>query len=607
MRDRRTSSGRGVSGLAGRTRSTLRNLAILARVGARHFEDDPALLAVQTLRRLPAPVRHGLAGAVAAGARLSSRTAGAPVVGTALAEFLADRPAAARASLAGVAPTRRSTRRLHAELAVALGDEPPADAPDPVRARALWRRGRIGEAITALPAGVSGSVGRQRARLESERAILEPGFRLVAAPSPRPTGAGLLSPPDGIRALHLLTNSLPWTQSGYSLRSHAVLQAQAAEGIAVEAVTRIGYPVTVGLPHAPDTDVVDGVRYRRLMPWSMADTQVERLRQTAALLAREAHRFEATVLHTTTHYPNAVVAAGVAATTGLPWVYEVRGQLEKTWAGSLPVHEQQEAHRSERYRLWHAREAELAREADHVVTLSRALRDDLVARGVPTERITIVPNAVDDALVASGADDDASPADARRRLGLPSGGFWVGTVSSIVAYEGLDLLLESVALLRGDGHDVRCAIVGDGVARAELAALTTRLGLDGVVVMPGRVARSEAPLWHRALDAFVVPRRDLGVCRTVTPLKPIEAMALGRPVVVSDLPALSEITVEPGSGLAFAPGDAAALATTLHTLYADGDLRGTLATRGREFAATRTWRAQAAAYRDIYERLRGTA
>jgi D-inositol-3-phosphate glycosyltransferase len=416
-----------------------------------------------------------------------------------------------------------------------------------------------------------------------------------------------VSPVDGICALHLLTNSLPWTQSGYSLRSHAVLRAQAAEGIAVEAVTRIGYPVTVGLPHARDTDVVDGVRYRRLVPWSMADTQVERLRQTAALLAREAQRFGATVLHTTTHYPNAVVAAGVAATTGLPWVYEVRGQLEKTWAGSLPVHEQDEAHRSERYRLWHAREAELAREADHVVTLSRALRDDLVSRGVPAERITIVPNAVDDALVASGTDDTVSPADARRRLGLPDEGFWVGTVSSIVAYEGLDLLLESVALLRADGHDVRCAIVGEGVARAELAALTTRLGLDGVVVMPGRVARDEAPHWHRALDTFVVPRRDLEVCRTVTPLKPIEAMALGRPVVVSDLPALSEITVEPGSGLAFTPGDAAALATTLHTLYADGDLWGTLATRGREFAATRTWRAQAAAYRDIYERLRGTA
>lgn len=606
MPDRPTSSGTGTASLTGRTLSTLRNLAILARVGARHFEDDPALLAVQSLRRLPGPLRHGLAGAVAAGARLSGAAAGGPVVGTALAQFLADRPAAARASLARVAPTRRSTRRLHAELAVALGDQPPADAPDPVRARALWRRGRIDDAIAALPSGASGSLTRQRARLESERMILQPGFRLDGVPAVRATQPGGGSRAHGIRALHLLTNSLPWTQSGYSLRSHAVLRAQADAGIAVEAVTRIGYPVTVGLPHAGDSDVVDGVRYRRLVPWSMADTQVARLEQTVDLLAREADRFNATVLHTTTHYPNALVAAGVAARTGLPWVYEVRGQLEKTWAGSLPAHEQQEAHRSQRYRLWHAREAELASEADHVVTLSRALRDDLVARGVPAGRITIVPNAVDDGLVASGSDD-VPPAAARRRLGLPEDGFWVGTVSSIVDYEGLDLLLEAVALLRADGHDVRCAIAGDGVARPELAAAASRLALDDVVVMPGRVARDEAPGWHRALDAFVVPRRDLGVCRTVTPLKPIEAMALGRPVVVSDLPALAEIAVEPGSGLAFRAEDATDLATTLHALSANPDLRAALAANGRAFAATRTWRAQAAVYRHIYEQVRGSA
>ena len=76
MRDRLTASGTGVSGVAGRTLSTLRNLAILERVGTRHFEDDPALLAVQTVRRLPAPVRNGLGRAFAAGARLSTRAAG---------------------------------------------------------------------------------------------------------------------------------------------------------------------------------------------------------------------------------------------------------------------------------------------------------------------------------------------------------------------------------------------------------------------------------------------------------------------------------------------------------------------------------------------------
>lgn len=589
-----------------RSLSTLRNLAILGRVGARHFEDDPALLAVQSLRRLPPRVRHALAAALSASARASSRTLSRPVVGTALAEFLADHPAEARAALSEVHPAGSAGRRLRAELAVALGGEPGDEAPAAVVARSAWRRGRISEAIETLPVTGGGPVARQRARLEAELRVLQPGFRLGA-----PTGAGDLAdrqvrgtPPDGLRALHLLTNSLPWTQSGYSLRSHAVLRAQQAEGIAVEAVTRVGYPVTVGLPHARDLDVVDGVPYRRLVQWSMADTLDERLEQTADLVAREVARFGATVLHTTTHYPNAVVASRVAATTGLPWVYEVRGQLEKTWVASLPPHEQAGAAASERYHLWHAREAELARAAHHVVTLSRSLRDDLVRRGVPASRITIVPNAVDEALVAEGTQV-VEPAVARQRLGLPTDGWWVGTVTSVVDYEGLDLLIEAVARLRREGHDVRCAVVGDGVARADLLALTERLGLADAVVLPGRVPREQARLWHRALDAFVVPRRDLEVCRTVTPLKPIEAMALGRPVVVSDLPALREIAVEPGSGLSFRVGDVAALASTLHTLQADPDLSRELSERGRAFAATRTWRAQASAYRDIYAHIHG--
>jgi glycosyltransferase involved in cell wall biosynthesis len=594
-----------------RALTTLRNLAILARVGARHFDDDPALLAVQTLRRLSPGARHGIASAISVAAGTTSRVLSRPVVGTALAEFLADRPVEARAALHAVEPAGGVARRLRAELAVALGDDPGDGAPPAVAARAAWRHGHLTEAIEGLPTSGSRALARQRARLEAERRILPPGFRLdgdVAGAGGLPTHHA--TPCNEVRALHLLTNSLPWTQSGYSLRSHAVLRAQQTEGIAVVALTRVGYPVTVGLPHAPDIDVVDSVTYRRLVSWSLGDTVVDRLERSADLVAREATRFGATVLHTTTHYPNALVASRVAAFTGLPWVYEVRGQLEKTWVASLPPQEQADATASERYRLWHEREAELAREADHVVTISRSLRDDLVARGVPQDRITIVPNAVDDALVALGSQQ-VDPADARGRLGLPEAGWWVGTVTSVVDYEGLDLLIEAVALLRRRGLDVRCAIVGDGVARAGLVALTRRLGLEDAVVLPGRVPREQAHLWHRALDTFVVPRRDLEVCRTVTPLKPIEAMALGRPVVVSDLPALSEIAVEPGSGLSFRVGDIRALVSTLHTLHADRDMCRKLSDRGRAFAATRTWSAQASAYRGIYERIdgrvRGTA
>ena len=213
-----------------------------------------------------------------------------------------------------------------------------------------------------------------------------------------------------------------------------------------------------------------------------------------------------------------------------------------------------------------------------------------------------MPNAVDASLLERSANG-TTPLKARARLGLPEDGFWVGTVSSIVDYEGLDVLVRAVALLGQEGLPVRCAIVGDGVARPGLGRLAARLGIEDLVLLPGRVPRDEAIAWHQALDAFVVPRLDTEVCRTVTPLKPIEAMALGRPVVASDLPALAEVVAKPATGLVAAPGDPVALAAALHRLAADPDLVARLGANGRRFARTRTWEAQAETYRTIYERL----
>ena len=336
-----------------------------------------------------------------------------------------------------------------------------------------------------------------------------------------------------------------------------------------------------------------------MLPRRLAPTPEGRLDQTAELLGHHVARLRPSVLHTTTHYVNGLVAEAVARSTGLPWVYEVRGQLERTWVASRPADERAAAAASERYRLWRARELEMAGSADHVVVLSTVLRDHLVAAGLPPASVTVVPNAVDGALLT--ADGPATSAEARRALGLPEEGLWVGSVSSLVAYEGLDVLLRAVARLRGEGLDVRCALVGDGTARPDLVRLADTLGLGRHAVLPGRVPPADAVAWHRALDVFALPRRDVEVTRTVIPLKPVEAMALGRPVVASDLPALVEVVADPGAGLLTRPDDPEALADTLRGLFADPALRARLAASGREFAATRTWAAMARRYRTVYD------
>src|SRR5699024_2164941 len=135
-------------------------------------------------------------------------------------------------------------------------------------------------------------------------------------------------------ALHVLTNSLPHTRSGYAYRSHAILTTLREAGHEAAAITRPSYPVTVGRLSRGPVEVVDGVEYIRDVPLRPRPTPSERLSEQANHIASEAHRRGAQILHTTTHYVNGLATGAAAAAAGLPWVYEVRGVLEETWAAA---------------------------------------------------------------------------------------------------------------------------------------------------------------------------------------------------------------------------------------------------------------------------------
>lgn len=589
-----------------------RNARLLGQAALQHAVDDPALLAVQAGRRLPFGPRVALGRALAA-------TGGAlPGLG-ALGAVMAGRDREAQRLLAG-APVRGASR-LAGEVAVMIGrpDLLGSDAPAATRARAAWNRGDLDGALRILEeAGASGS--RYARRLRSERALLEPaaGPGVPVTGPQAPEAASEPAPPQELRVLHLLTNSLPHTQSGYSLRSHRILTALREQGVRSVALTRTGYPVMVGLPLAQDEDVVDGIRYVRTLPASLPQTQTERIRAEVDRALELVEEFRPHLLHTTTNYLNALVAQEVSARTGLPWVFEVRGLMEQTWIAS---HRDPEARAlaaaSQKAALIAAKEAELARAADAVVTLSGTMADELAARGVDRSAITLVPNAVDESLLSGGL----GPAQARSLIGLdgmPGFGaeaLLVGAVSALVDYEGFDVLLRAVARLVADDtvppelrERVRVVLAGDGVSRPGLLALARELGIAERVHLPGRVPREQARRWVEALDVVVVPRRDVAVARAVTPQKPVEALALGRDLIVSDLPALREVvTTEDGQVTArLVPPDdpdalARSLAEVLEGVSAEDPQAAARRAGGVLIAAERSWSRGVRRYRELYE------
>lgn len=567
------------------------NLGVLAQTVAEHAVDDPILLTLQGARRLPEHLR----GTAARGLTTLGTAAGG--VPAAVGFHMLGAAEDAQERLAAADGIRYAPARADVLVHLSAFEDAAAvlEAVPPASRGAAWHAAasRLAHHTGDLDAAVRHARVHRRNRALARRMAGEREALTGDWPTlPRETG---YTPRPG-RVLHVLTNSLPHTRSGYAQRSHAILRAQAEAGLQVSAVTRPGYPVQVGVPWARAVDVVDGIEYHRLTPSRLAQGQAARVRQHAALLLELVRAERPALLHTTTHYVNAMAARAVAEACGIPWVYEVRGRLADTWAATRgPA-----ATASPRYAAFTAREAQAARAADAVVTLGEGMRQTLVTEGVDPERIVLAPNAVDARFEAP----PPSRATARQQLGLDPDGRYVGTVSSIVDYEGLDLLVRAAARLAPEHPRLRLRIVGDGVALPGLRVLAHRLGIADICEFPGRVAREDAVWHHSALDVFCVPRRDLPVTRAVTPMKSVEASALGRPVVASDLPALAELVEDGVTGELFRAEDLDAFVAALGRLLSRPEEAERLGRAGRDWAlATRTWSSNVTRYRDLYTAL----
>ncbi|MFB9312599.1 glycosyltransferase family 4 protein [Nocardioides plantarum] len=448
---------------------------------------------------------------------------------------------------------------------------------------------------------------RRAARLQGEVAALRPDLRpdprTAAAPSPGPRHAPVRARADvPVGVTHLVTAALPETVAGYTVRTHRIARAQAAAGHRVQVVTRLGFPVTRGHLRADALVALDGVDYRRLLATLPARAD-HGLARDASLTQALVEQAGAGVLHAHSTHVNAQVALTVGGRLGVPVVYEVRGFQEETRRSADP-----DRTLTEHYRLTRDAETWCARHADAVVTLSPSMRDELVARGIDGDRIHLAPNAVDEAWLRVDDADRAAAAALRASLGFADDDLVVAAVGTLNAYEGLDVLVGAIGLLASEaaasttpgGPTVRLLVVGNGPERDRLARLAEGLP----VTLLGAVPPDDVRRWLLAADVSALPRLDLPVTRLVPPLKPVEAMALGRPVVASDLPPTLGLVRDGETGLRVAPGDPVALAAALRTLATDPDLRRRLGRAAAEHvAATHTWSAVASLYSDLYTQL----
>lgn len=390
-----------------------------------------------------------------------------------------------------------------------------------------------------------------------------------------------------MRVLHVLDHSLPEV-SGYSIRSHGVLRAQRAAGIDACAVA-----------HSPrvarlSEESIDGVPYVWLprIPQSGASTwrsSALRMRRLAQHLSDLVRGRGVAVLHAHSPSLNGIPALWAARRCGVPLVYEMRGLWEATskarnLGGSRL-----------RARAARALETCLIRRVAALVVISQGLRDEAVRRHVAPERIFHVANGVDTAAFQPLVPD----ADLLRTHAL-AGQVVLGYVGFFFAYEGVDILLRAFAQIAAQTRS-RLVLVGSGDEEGALTALAARLGLESQVLFAGAVPHTEVRRWYSICDVLVYPRRGGELTALVTPLKPLEAMAMAKPVVAAAVGGLQELIRDGETGLLYRPDSPEALAGALSDLAASPQLRAALGANARRFVrAERDWSHVAPRYEAIY-------
>jgi PEP-CTERM/exosortase A-associated glycosyltransferase len=380
--------------------------------------------------------------------------------------------------------------------------------------------------------------------------------------------------------------------SGYTFRTRAIMRAQIAQGWDARGITGRRHTAA-----GPDIETVDELTFYRtpgsasggnglLREWRDIGAEADAIERVVA-------HWRPDIIHAHSPVLNAMAARRVARHYGIPLIYEIRAFWEDAAVGNGTGSEH-----SARYWLTRQMETHAARSVDAVVVICEGLRDDLVARGIDSRKITISPNGVDMEMFGTPIAPDPV---LRTQLGLDDADV-IGFIGSFYDYEGLDDLIEAMPYLVNQRPRARLLMVGGGPCEQALRAQAAASSVADTIRFVGRVPHDEVENYYSLIDIMVYPRKAMRLTELVTPLKPLEAMAQGKLVAASSVGGHRELIRDGVTGTLFAPDNPLDMALSLANLFAHRHMWDARRRVARAFVETeRNWSSNILRYQPVYE------
>ena len=404
--------------------------------------------------------------------------------------------------------------------------------------------------------------------------------------------------------LHLFKTSYP-SISGYTVRSHFILTKQKlfCNPIAlvdpyfikktrpdiIEGNIYYRYPVNLRLHLLNNTNFSNVPFLERL-------SQIVNLKilKTPMNLLKSIVKYKnINLIHGHTYAKFSNFGEKVAREAKIPFIYEVRGFWEDSRVGVKRLKEF-----GYQYMKIRRSETNLMKKADALITLGKNMKKEIVSRGFDEKKVIVIPNGVDTEKFKPIAPD----LNLKERLKLKNKKI-IAYIGSIQKIEGIEVLIHAIAQVKKKFKEIVLLLIGSSFKdyKKELIDLSKKLGTESSVHFIGRIQRDFIRNYYSIVDIIVIPRKNTRVCRLVTPLKQLEAMAMEKVVITSDLPALREM-IKPGiSGDVFEAENANDLANKILFYLTDQIERDKLSIKARVYVQNNyDWNKIVFKYRDIY-------
>lgn len=234
--------------------------------------------------------------------------------------------------------------------------------------------------------------------------------------------------------------------------------------------------------------------------------------------------------------------------------------------------------------------------SDAIVCPSNVTRDYIASLGLNRKLVTVIPNGV--------SPSDFSPSPLPDRDGRVPVLLYIGTLAD---WQGLEAVIKALPKIL-EQQAVRLHIVGRGRSRQRkvLAKQIRKLGIEKHVTVQPAVPHHEVPALIAGADICIAPLglNDRNVTQGACPIKVLEYMAAGRPLIASNMPIVRELVREDVDALLFSPNDPDDLARQVLTLLTDTELSKRLAESASEHALTKfTWHESQKKLVKVYEKL----